>query len=278
MSGLRPALCSVTLRHLQPAAVIDAAADAGLAAIEWGGDVHVPPGDINEARRVGERTRGAGLAVSSYGAYLVAPDSPADMVHRAVETAAALGAHHIRIWPGTRDRPSQGYTSTERAAVASAIVAIADEASRHAITVGLEFHPGSLTDDSASARALVDAIGRDDVYLYWQPAPGLPLEAALDELTLIGPDVCHLHVFAWDAERRRYPLADHAAYWSAVFGALPAGRWQKPRYAMLEFVAGDDLAQLRSDAASLIALCDAPGAGPRRPKREPGRDGTRDDR
>ena len=39
---IRPGLCSVTLRGMPPDAVIGVAAEAGLEAIEWGADVHVP--------------------------------------------------------------------------------------------------------------------------------------------------------------------------------------------------------------------------------------------
>ena len=56
-------LCSVTLRARSIAEVVDAAVGAGLAAIEWGGDVHVPPGDLQaaaEARRCSAGRRPGG--------------------------------------------------------------------------------------------------------------------------------------------------------------------------------------------------------------------------
>ena len=46
-----PGLVSVTFRQLAPEALIDLAARAGLAAIEWGADIHVPPGDDANAVR-----------------------------------------------------------------------------------------------------------------------------------------------------------------------------------------------------------------------------------
>jgi hypothetical protein len=53
-------LCSVTLRSLAVDEVLATAAGARLGAIEWGGDVHVPPGSP-AARDVGHRTNDAGL-------------------------------------------------------------------------------------------------------------------------------------------------------------------------------------------------------------------------
>ena len=40
-----PGLCSVTMRQLGVEEVAKLAAESGLRAIEWGGDIHVPPGD-----------------------------------------------------------------------------------------------------------------------------------------------------------------------------------------------------------------------------------------
>ena len=50
MTRFYPALCSVTFRALTPAAIVELAAAAGLAAIEWGADLHVRPGELATAR------------------------------------------------------------------------------------------------------------------------------------------------------------------------------------------------------------------------------------
>ena len=97
---IRPGLCSVTLRPLAPEAVVRVAADAGLAGIEWGGDIHVPPGDAATARRVARLTADAGLIVSSYGSYYrVGGDKPGEL-QPILDTAAELGAPVVRVWAG----------------------------------------------------------------------------------------------------------------------------------------------------------------------------------
>ena len=59
---IRAGLVSVTFRQLDPAAVVEIAARAGLAGIEWGADVHVS--DEEAAYRVAELTSAAGLQVA----------------------------------------------------------------------------------------------------------------------------------------------------------------------------------------------------------------------
>ena len=48
-------LVSVSFRGLAPEAIIDLAAECGLGGVEWGGDVHVPCGDLRRAVRGGLR-------------------------------------------------------------------------------------------------------------------------------------------------------------------------------------------------------------------------------
>ncbi|QFI69307.1 hypothetical protein EKH55_4433 [Sinorhizobium alkalisoli] len=126
---------------------------------------------------------------------------------KALQSGIAIGATNIRIWSGTRGRDSEDYSAAERRATADAIRKMRAEAARHRIGVSLEYHPQSLTDTTQSARRLIEAIAHENVYLYWQPRPRLPLEEALAEIGEIGPHVSHVHVFAWDRDRNRFPLA-----------------------------------------------------------------------
>ncbi|MBB4184479.1 sugar phosphate isomerase/epimerase [Sinorhizobium terangae] len=250
MSTFEPGLCTVTFRSLPASRIVELAAEAGLAAIEWAGDAHVPPGNGPVARDVGRLSEEAGLA-TSYGSYVAPPTDDLAAFRRALDCALALGASNIRIWPGTRQRDSKDYSASERLAAAAAIRDMGAEAARHGVTVSLEYHPQSLTDETDSARRLIDAIAHDNVYLYWQPRPGLPLAEALAEIAQIGQHVSHLHVFAWDADRKRLLLKSASDYWRTVLAAMPPSRWTGRRYAMLEFVANDDPAAFFEDAATL---------------------------
>jgi sugar phosphate isomerase/epimerase len=250
MSGFEPGLCTVTFRKLPAERIVELAKEARLAAIEWAGDAHVPPGAESIARDVARLCREAGLA-TSYGSYIAPPTDDLSAFLRALESAVALGAGNIRIWPGTRERDSRDYSTDERRAAADAIRDMGTEAARHGVTVSLEYHPQSLTDTTRSARRLIEAVAHDNVYLYWQPRPGLALDEALAEIAEIGRHVSHVHVFAWDRDRNRFPLASATDYWRTVLAALPPSRWIGRRFAMLEFVANDDPTAFLEDAATL---------------------------
>ena len=66
---LIPGLVSITFRSLSPQDVIQLVKDAKLRAIEWGGDIHVPHGDLKQAKQVCAQTEEAGLQVAAYGSY-----------------------------------------------------------------------------------------------------------------------------------------------------------------------------------------------------------------
>src|SRR4051812_19353813 len=94
-------LASVTFRALSPDEIIRLARTAGLQGIEWGGDVHVPPGDLRRARDVHRKTLQAGMHVTSYGSYYTSGSAsqPDNVLFEAVlETALALHAPVIRVW------------------------------------------------------------------------------------------------------------------------------------------------------------------------------------
>jgi sugar phosphate isomerase/epimerase len=256
MNGFEPGLCSVTFRKLTPVKIVELALDAGLAAIEWAGDAHIPSGDKMTAGDVACLCSKAGFA-TSYGSYVAPPTADLPVFRQALETAIALNASNIRIWPGTRQRASSDYNADERRGTAIAIRDMATEAARFGLTVSLEYHPLSLTDNTDSARRLIDAIAHSNVYLYWQPRPGLPLDDALAEITAIGEHVSHIHVFAWNSARNRFSLRTASKYWRTVLSAMPASRWTGRRFAMLEFVANDDALAFLDDAATLRQLLKA---------------------
>ncbi|HEY0258189.1 MAG TPA: hypothetical protein VGC39_12150 [Candidatus Methylacidiphilales bacterium] len=56
-------LVSVSFRSLNPEEVIPLVQQAGFQSIEWGGDIHVPAGDVQQAQIVGRQTSEAGLHV-----------------------------------------------------------------------------------------------------------------------------------------------------------------------------------------------------------------------
>src|SRR5512137_1553394 len=100
---IKPGLLSITFRKHSPADIIALVRQAQLTSIEWGGDVHVPHGDLARAGEVARQTTDAGLQVSAYGSYyrLGQSETAGLPFEKVLETAVALGAPTIRVWAGT---------------------------------------------------------------------------------------------------------------------------------------------------------------------------------
>jgi hypothetical protein len=252
---IRTGLCSVTLRALAIDAVVQVTADAGLDRIEWGGDVHVPPGDLAAAAAARDATVGAGLRVASYGSYYRAGrDDSADFA-AVLASARALAAPRIRIWAG--ETGSAEATSRERATVALAARDAVDQAATHGIDVAFEFHGGTLTDEAGSALQLLEAVeqgrpGTRRPLTYWQPPQDVPDEDALAGLRRLLGRVTAVHVFSWWPASTRLPLADRAPMWRTAFQWLAPAR--APVDALLEFVPEDDPTLVAEEARTLKEL------------------------
>lgn len=64
-----PGLVSISFRALSVGDIIGITTCAGLEAVEWGSDVHVPAGDIAAAEAAKKKTGAAGLSMPEYGSY-----------------------------------------------------------------------------------------------------------------------------------------------------------------------------------------------------------------
>ncbi len=150
---IKGGLASVTFRHLSPERIVSLVSEGGLSAIEWGGDVHVPHGDLETARDVGRRTRNAGLEVASYGSYYNAgQNEEAELTFTSVlETALALEAPLIRVWAGSRS--PKDADAHYREMVAEDTRRISEQASEADIRIAYEYHSNSLTETPESAIA-----------------------------------------------------------------------------------------------------------------------------
>ncbi|MEV4642372.1 TIM barrel protein [Actinoplanes sp. NPDC049548] len=246
--SIRPGLVSVTFRQLEPRRVVALAQRAGLAGVEWGGDVHVPHGDLAAAEEVAALTARAGLAVSAYGSYYrlgESPDAP-----QVVATAARLGAPVIRVWAGSR--ASADADEDHRARVRDDALRLAASAAAEGIGIVLEYHRGTLTDTRDSTAALLAAVPGSGIRSLWQPNPERDAATNAADLEALLPDLANLHVFAWRPDHSRLPLHDHREQWSAWLAVAAAAPGD--RYASLEFVAGDDPAQAFADATTLHDL------------------------
>ena len=246
-------LVSITFRALPAKEIIEMASAAGLAGIEWGGDIHVPHGDVGTAGKIGQATRQAGLAVAAYGSYYrVGHDEPAPF-ETVVETTVALEAPLIRVWAG-----KQGSAQSDRAyrdRVVAESQRIADVAAAKGLSLAYEFHNNTLTDTAASAGKLVSDVGRENVRCYWQARVGAPVQDCLNDVKALAPVLANVHVFAWSVgveSPERMTLQEGADAWRTYLPTIAAAAGD--RFAMLEFVKDDSPKSLAADAKALNTL------------------------
>ena len=249
----RPGLVSITFRDLEPGEIIQRAADSQLQGIEWGGDVHVPPGETEHARRVGEMTRAAGLEVAAYGTYYRLGVSDPEQWARIIETAEALQTQVLRVWCG--DRASAEADLAYRRRVADDALRVSQAAADAGMTVACEWHGNTLTDTATSSQLLFDEVSHPAFRTYWQPHVGMtPVQCLVDMETAL-PRLTGLHVFQWHPDTRaRLPLSDGDRIWPAYLRKAlirPAHAGTEPMYALLEFVPDDDPDLLPREAQTL---------------------------
>lgn len=248
---LIPGLVSITFRKLTPERIIDLCVQAGLRAIEWGGDVHAPHGDVARAGEVAARTRDAGLQVCAYGSYyrLGAAAGTGPDFAAVLASAVALGAPLIRVWAGTRN--AEDADDAYRATVVADALRCAGLAAAAGVRIAYEHHGNTLTNTDAAAQRLLAETAHPAIRTFWQPHVGLAADACADGLRALLPRVESLHVFSWDVHARM-PLAWRAADWRRWL-AIVAGSG-RDHACCLEFVQGDREEQLLEDAARLRGL------------------------
>lgn len=241
-----PGLVSVTFRQLSVDQVVGLAVEAGLSAIEWGGDIHVP--DVAAAESTADLCARKGLAIAAYGSYFRPGRESSPEFREVLPIAHALGAPLIRVWAGGKG--SDDTTPRERVEVVTALRSAADSAAEHGMSLALEFHGKTLTDTLESTERLLDELGDTAVVPYWQPIDCWDVERSVREVRALLPrGLPTVHVFSWDRDGTRLSLARGETMWRAVLAELAAG--DGTRSALLEFVVDDDPTELHRDARTL---------------------------
>jgi len=241
---IKKGLVSITFRQFSPEKVIELAKENGLSCIEWGSDVHVPCGNMEKAAEVAALMGKAGLESVSYGTYyrLGAYENPETEFMKYLETAKVLKAKNLRLWAGVKE--ADDYTAEERLALAKEAKKLSQIAKEHGMTVSFEYHHGTLTGTTEGALELIENIGEDNTFLYWQPNQFKTEEYNTEGLKKVKKYVSNVHIFHWD-ETQRFSLEEGITVWKRYLNELGGDR-----AVLMEFVKGDREEQLASDAAA----------------------------
>lgn len=246
-------ICSITFRELEVQELIDLVKEAGLDAIEWGADVHVKPGNNDWAKEVAEKTKAAGLEVSSYGSYYRAGIDNEYPFEEVLEAAKHLGAPGIRVWAGFEG--SEEASEEYRNNVVQDTKRIAKLAAKEGIYIDFEYHARTLTDTPESAVKFFKEVDEDNVRSYWQPAVDLPIDVRAESIDMVSPWLSHIHVFQWDViDRLDFEVG--LDEWRVYLERINAATAQNldTRYFLMEFVKDNSPEQFLKDAKALKEL------------------------
>jgi sugar phosphate isomerase/epimerase len=249
-------LCSITFRDRSRDEVVNLCVQAGVKAIEWGGDVHVPHGDADAAAEARALCDAAGLECLSYGSYYRVGHSEDEGLSfdTVLKTAVTLKVACIRVWAGMKEdhQADDAYLKM----IVEESRRIAALAATEQISIAYEFHCGTLTNSNESALRLMKAVDHPNVFIYWQPPyDGEAFDYAVEGIRMLKPWIYNIHLYYWhllNAETKgadRRPLAE-ASDKLAVY-VKECARAGIRQAALIEFVRDGKPEQFLEDAEVL---------------------------
>lgn len=259
---MKTGLVSISFRKKTITELIKATKEAGLEYIEWGGDVHVPMGKTRHAKAVRRQMHGYGLKSGSYGSYFgfmyhCDEDYPLPF-KKVLKTAKRLSAKTVRVWLGWPNCGCKkgcdqyicknGYDRAVKIARE-----LCDKAKAEGLTLSIECHFKTLTDDYHDTLKFIEDVGRDNLRLYWQPNHAKSFEYNKEALKALLPYITNVHIFNWDTEGKKYPLSEGVAQWREYLSILNDEN-AEDRICFLEFMPDGELDSLKTEAKTLNEL------------------------
>ena len=251
----RTGLVSISFRKLSNEQIVRLVAEAGLEGIEWGGDVHVPHGDLRIASATRELTRNAGLEVAAYGSYYRFDDCFKDSeesgpeFEAVLETAEALGAAAIRVWAGRKN--ASAFSEREIGRIADRAREIAEAAAERSIRIDFEFHDNTVTHTNESTEGLLDRVDHSNAWTLWQPALQVGHEYRIRGIDTLLNRISNIHCnyFAENGWPDQLALSEGADEWADYLDILD--RSDRERWVLIEHVKDHSPGNFPADAATL---------------------------
>lgn len=236
-------LVSISFRQLSPAQIIELMKESGLTLVEWGSDVHAPCNDEKKLKEIARLQRENGIICSSYGTYFrLGVNSPRELPDY-ISAAKVLGTSVLRLWCGAKS--SKEYTEDEKKLLFTDCVEAASIAEKEGVTLCLECHRGTFTDEKDSSLELMTAVDSKSFRMYWQPEVIHTVEENMEYARAISEYTVNIHVFNWD-KNKKYPLSEATDTWKKYLECFDGGQ-----ALLLEFMPDDRPESLKTEAAAL---------------------------
>lgn len=236
-------LVSVSFRKHSPKEILEEMRRAGLLFIEWGSDVHAPCYDLERLNEIVKLQKKYGIECSSYGTYFRLCETPIEELENYVKAAKILGTDVLRLWCGAKSGAEM--TETEKSKLLSLCRQAAEIAEANGVTLCMECHKNTFTENVDDAVWLMDEIGSPRIRMYWQPFQWQSISENVENAKKIAPYAEHIHVFNWRGEEK-LPLAEAILEWQKYLNEFSV-----PRTLLLEFMPKGTLEELKEESEAL---------------------------
>ena len=261
---MKTGLVSISFRKISKKELIKATKESGLEYIEWGGDVHIPMGNVKLARSTRALMHGSGLKSASYGSYfglVYHCDEHFPMPFKKVlKTARALSAKTVRVWlgwPYCGCKKGCDVFLCDKGFKKNVTITknLCREAKKYGLTLSIECHFKTLSDDYHDTLRFLEAVGEDNLRLYWQPNHARGFEYNVEALKALLPYISNVHVFNWNEKGEKSSLGDERGRreWSEYLRILNDDNASE-RICFLEFMPDGELSSLSTEASILKEL------------------------
>ena len=238
-------LTSLTFRNEDIQTVFEYAHKANVEGIEWGVcDKHIRIKDAGRAELVKKLSDENNIEIFSLGSYCYMTDF--EECESTLETAAMLKAPVIRLWAGKLS--SSECCDDYYSIIVENTKKMAERAERYSISLGFEYHQNTLTDNSESAIKLINAVGRKNVGLYWQPQHTLTYEENLVEIEEVASYILkNIHLNNYSREHGYGYLSDIYEQLSGYLTNVKESDYN----ILIEFVKNASVDSLLSDVSTV---------------------------
>jgi len=243
---------SVSFRPNSVEEIIEAATCAKLPIIEWGGDVHSPAGDVATAEKIKALSDAAGIKLLTYGSYYRVGINPAEEFSGVIASAKALGVDIIRVW-GYK-RVFDEFSSEEWQSVVGEGKRIAEMAKEAGVTVCLECHNNTVTENYECALKYIEAVGSPALRMYWQYNEKRDFEYNIAAARAIAPYTECIHVFNHTDEGKKASLALGLDKWRKYLDVFRDEAKKRDIPMLLEFMPDGSIESLPTEGAALLEL------------------------